>query len=147
MFGFLREETDNSENSAKRIAYLEQKYGISFPDILRQLYAATDSRRIKKCEITVDGVSYYPTRLVLLDGVGANFEFVADDDRVKPMCDIIPSDWYPLASDDGGNYFYWSSISHSVYYIYSDAVEKKKLIAQSIEDFFELLNKSIIKNN
>ncbi len=35
MFKFLAEETDNREKSAERIAYLEQKYGIVFPDILR----------------------------------------------------------------------------------------------------------------
>ena len=39
MFKFLKEEIDNKEESAERIAYLEKKYGITFPDILKELYA------------------------------------------------------------------------------------------------------------
>ena len=46
MFKFLKEEIDNREKSAERIAYLEQKYGIIFPDILKELYAKTDCNSI-----------------------------------------------------------------------------------------------------
>lgn len=55
MFRFLTEEINNSEKSAVRIAQIEQKYGIAFPQILRELYAKMDGSYMKMCEIERSG--------------------------------------------------------------------------------------------
>ena len=97
MFRFLEDEIDNREQSSERITYLEKKYDIVFPDILRQLYARTDSNSMKMCELEVDGVSYVAANLVTLVDGDIDFEYAADDSRDEPMCNFVPSDWYPLA--------------------------------------------------
>ncbi|MGB4091478.1 MAG: SMI1/KNR4 family protein [Ruminococcus flavefaciens] len=143
MFRFLEDEIDNREQSSERITYLEKKYDIVFPDILRQLYARTDSNSMKMCEIEVDGVTYVAANLVTLIDGDIDFEYAADDSRDEPMCNFVPSDWYPLAYDNSGNYFYWSSNTHQVYFLDTENVDKQVLMSDSIEAFFELLNNSI----
>ena len=144
MFKFLVEEIDNKEKSAERIAYLEQKYGIVFPDILRQLYSKLASCDMKMCEFEISGRHFAVTGIVPLEGEDTEFEFITDDDRDEPMCNFIPSDWYPLA-EYCGNYFYLISNSHRVYYIDHEDVEKQVSISDSIEAFIELLNNSVVE--
>ena len=145
MFKFLKEEIDNREKSAERIAYLEQKYGIIFPDILKELYAKTDCNSIKICEIKIDERSYVVASLVTLEDGDIDFEYAADDARDEPMCNFVPSDWYPLAYDNGGNYYYWSDKTHQVYFLDSEDVDEQVHISESIEAFIELLNTSIVE--
>lgn len=142
MFEFLINRTDNRIRSAARIAYLEQKYGITFPEILRELYASTDSPEIKLCEFEIGGRSFAADQLVLLqsDDGDIDFEYAADNDRDEPMCSFVPPDWYPLLYC--GNFFYWSSISHKVYYLDHEDVDNPVLIAESIEEFIEMLDRS-----
>jgi hypothetical protein len=144
MFKFLVEEIDNKEKSAERIAYLEQKYGIVFPEILRQLYAKTDSGEMKMCEMEIGGRTFVAANLVTLEEGDMDFEYAADDVRDEPMCNFIPADWYPIAYDNGGSFFYWSSNSHRVYYVDHENVEKQVSISDSIEAFIELLNNSVV---
>ena len=151
MFKFLVEEIDNKEKSAERIAYLEQKYGIVFPDVLKELYARTHSAEMKTCEIYIgedeeDFVEVY--EMIPLDDANYNFEFCADNDRSKPMSEYIPNDWYPFAVDQGNAKFYWSSKDHKVWFVIPDdpeSLEKPDLIANSVEEFIELLNNSIVE--
>ena len=143
MFNFLEGETDNREKSAERIAYLENKYGIAFPDILKDLYSRTDCSGMKMCEMEINGHSYVAASLVALEDGDIDFEYAADDDRDEPMCNYIPSDWYPFAYDNGGNYFYWSSDTHRVYFSDRENVEEPVLVSDSIEAFLDLLNDSV----
>ncbi len=144
MFKFLTEEIDNREKSAERIAYLEQKYGIVFPDILRQLYSKVVSGDMKMCEFEIGDCHFAVTGIIPLEGEDIEFEYITDDDRDEPMCNFIPSDWYPL-TEYAGNYFYWSSNTHHVYYVDHEDVENQVLITDSIEAFIELLNNSIVE--
>ncbi len=145
MFGFLIEEIDNKQKSAERIAYLEQKYGIVFPDILKDFYAITDCSNVKMCEMKMNERFCVVANLVTLEGGDIDFEYAADDDREEPMCNFIPSDWYPFAYDNGGNYFYWSNKNHHVYYVDRENVEEQVYISDSIEAFLELLNNSVVE--
>lgn len=143
MFRFLTEEIDNREKSANRIAYLEQKYGITFPDVLKDFYAKTDCSGMKMCEIKINERCFVAAGLVALEDGDIDFEYAADDDRDEPMCNFIPPDWYPLAYDNGGNYFYWSSDDYRVCYVDRENVEERVLVSESIEAFFDLLNHSV----
>ena len=145
MFRFLKEEIDNREKSAERIAYLEKKYNITFPDILKLLYARTDCNGIKMCEIKINERSYVVASLVALEDGDIDFEYATDDARDEPMCNFVPSDWYPLAYDNGGNYYYWSDKTHQVYYLDSENVDEQVHISESIEAFIELLNTSVVE--
>ena len=48
----------------------------------------------------------------------------------------------PLAEDTDGEDFYWDSASGKVYYISMENVENPVPICDSVEQFFEILNKS-----
>ena len=143
MFRFLTDETDNREKSAARIAYLEQKYGIVFPEILRQLYAKTDSGEMKMCEMKIGGRTFVAANLVTLEEGDMDFEYAADDVRDEPMCNFIPADWYPIAYDNGGSFFYWCSSTQQIFFVDSENVDEKVLIADNPEAFIELLNNSV----
>ena len=144
MFKFLIEEIDNKGKSEERIAYLEQKYDIVFPAILRLLYSKITSGEMKMCEFEIVDRHFAVTRIVHLEDEDIDFEFIADDERDEPMCNYIPCDWYPLA-EYGGNYYYWSSNTHRIYYVDHEDVEEQMLISDSIEAFIELLNNSIVE--
>lgn len=150
MFKFLIEEIDNREKSAKRIAYLEQKYGIVFPNILKDLYAKTNGGILKKCEVPLNGDAEDTAEVWCMYTLGDseyNFEFVADNDRTEPMNAYIPDDWYPFAYDRGGASFYWSNKEHKVWFVIKDdpdSLEEPDLVANSIAEFIELLNNSTI---
>ena len=77
--------------------------------------------------------------------VHIDFEYATDDARDEPMCNFVPSDWYPLAYDNGGNYFYWSDKTHQVFFLDNENVDEQVRISESIEAFIELLNTSIVK--
>lgn len=151
MFKFLKEEIDNREKSAERIAYLEKKYNITFPDILKELYARTNGGSLKKCLVAInddpdDAAEVWC--MFKLSDAESDFEFIADHDREEPMNEYIPADWYPFAYDRGGAKFYWSSKDHKVWFVIPDdpdSLEKPDLIADSIEAFIELLNHSVVE--
>ena len=152
MFRFLEKEIDNREKSAERIADLEQKYGIVFPDILRELYARTNGGRLKECEVPLGGDPDDTAEVWCMFKLGDSdyhFESVADHDREEPMNAYIPDDWYPFAYDRGGAKFYWSSKDHKVWFVIPDdpdSLEEPDLVADSIKAFIELLNNSVAED-
>ncbi len=143
----LNGETDNREKSETRIAYLEQKYGVVFPDILKDLYSKTDCSGMRSCYIEIDHNDYYDFEvyaLVTLEDEYGGFEWLVDNIyRAEPMNRYIPADWFPLAEDEDGEQFFWSSKTHQVYYVSSEGPEDKILVADSIEEFIDMLNDSV----
>ena len=145
MFKFLVEEIDNREKNAERIAYFEQKYGIVFPDILKELYARTNDGILKECKFQIDGFTFGVWQLVSLDGDRKfNFEFIADDDRDERFEGVF-DDWYPLAYDRGAATYYWNSKTHEICFVIDGMIEESADICNSIEEFIELLNNSIVE--
>ena len=141
---FLNGEADNREESEARIAYLEQKYGIVFPDILKDLYSRTDCSGLRGCYIENDSIDCEVYDLVTLENEVRGFEQLVDEIyRAEPLCRHIPDDWFPLAEDEDGDHFFWSSKTHQVYYASQDEPENKILIADSIEEFIDMLNESV----
>ena len=142
-FRFAEQASGSRENSAARIQYLEQKYGIVFPEILREFYATTDSGGMKPCEIELNGRRFYPSSLVTLEDGDLDFEYAADNDRDEPMCQFVPADWYPFAYDGSGNLFYWSSRTQQVFFLDQEDADAPVQIAESIEEFMEMLNNAV----
>ncbi len=46
---------------------------------------------------------------------------------------------YPLARNEGGDYFYWDVRDENVYMIYCDDIENPVWVCESIKAFFELM--------
>ncbi|WP_024856159.1 SMI1/KNR4 family protein [Ruminococcus albus] len=140
---FLNGEADNREKSEARIAYLEQKYGIVFPEILKDLYSRTDCSGMRSCYIEIDHDFEVYDLVTLEDEVGGFEQLVDCIYRTEPLCRYIPDDWFPLAEDKDGNHFFWSSKTQQVYYGSCEEIEDKILIADSIEEFIDMLNDSV----
>lgn len=143
-YRFLEREIDNREKSEVRIAYLEQKYGIVFPDILKDLYSRTDCLGMRTCYVEIDDHGYEVCELVTLEDEDGGFEWLVDGIyRVEPMNRFIPADWYPIAEDEGGDHYFWSSRTQQVYYVFQEELDEKVLIADSVEEFLEMMNDSV----
>ena len=145
-YRFLLNETDNREKSEARTAYLEQKYGIAFPDILKDLYSKTDRFEIKTCYIETEHYleDLEVCDLVTLEDAVGGFEQLVDEIyRAEPMNRYIPEDWFPLAEEECGDHFFWSSKTQQVYYVSEEDSNEKILIADSIEEFIDMLNDSV----
>ena len=52
---------------------------------------------------------------------------------------IIDEHLYPLARNEGGDYFYWDVRDENVYMIYCDDVENPVWVCDSIKAFFDLM--------
>ena len=141
MFKFLKEEINNHK-STERIAYLEQKYGIVFPGILKQLYKKSDGGNMKLCVFSIDGFEFEAAALISLKPEKAGFEAFTDLDRENGF---LPCDFYPLCYDRGGETYYWSSRTQKVFFVTDDDIENPILISDSIEEFFDLLNNSVVE--
>ena len=46
---------------------------------------------------------------------------------------------YPLARNEGGDYFYWDVRDENVYMIYCDDVENPVWVCDSMKAFFDLM--------
>ena len=46
---------------------------------------------------------------------------------------------YPLACNEGGDYFYWDIRDENVYMLYCDDIENPVWICASVKEFFDLL--------
>lgn len=66
------------------------------------------------------------------------------------MKEYIPNDWYPFAEDMGGATYYWSSETHKVYFVIPDdpdSLEEPDPVADSIEEFIEMMNNSVVEED
>ena len=65
-----------------------------------------------------------------------SFEKIVKNDREDG---IIDKHLYPLARNEGGDYFYWDVRDENVYMIYCDDVENPVWVCDSIKAFFDLM--------
>lgn len=55
----------------------------------------------------------------------------------------IPDNMIPIASDDGGDLFYWDTLTENVYAYYDDNIENPIYICNGIKAFFDIMNENI----
>ena len=141
MYPFLTDaqasSPDEIAKNAARIKSLESKYDISFPDELKTYYTHYDGKKIKLCTFQVGNAEYEVSKIVPVGGDGLTFEKIVDNDREDGF---ISCEFYPLASNRGGDLYYWELGSKNIFLIYGDDVEHPHYICQNISDFFELLS-------
>lgn len=141
MYGFIKEERENTHISDGDISEIEKKYGVSFPAILREYYLRHNGDKIRLCIFTVDYEEFGVAELVELKYGSCSFEKLVENDRED---EIIDEHLYPLANNEGGDYFYWDARDGNVYMIYCDDIENPVPVCASVEEFLELMEKSII---
>ena len=139
MHRFIKTAPKDPAETKAAIGRLEEKYGIQFPDALKELYAECETGRIKLCVFSIGGVVCEVSALTHIVTNNLCFEKIADWDRSDGF---LPGTFYPLAADRGGNTYYWDSTSGKVYLSFPENIKNPFLIAGSTQEFIELLDES-----
>ena len=139
MYQFLAEQpSTQDENMLNRsIKYLEEKYRIIFPPVLQDYYTHYNGVRIKLCKLTVNDYSCEVSRIVPVIAEHMSFEYIADRNREDGY---ISDRLFPLAMDRGGNLYYWNVDGGGVVLVLTDDIENPFSVADSVQDFFTLLD-------
>lgn len=139
MYKFIKECKEGYSISEEDIERIEEEYGIEIPSVLRKFYYNYNCARIHLCKFYVEGCEYEISEILPLKYGEVCFEQVLENDRLD---DIIPRNMLPLANNRGGDYYYWDTLSENVYIYFCDDIENPIYICKSIEEMFEIMNKS-----
>ena len=118
---------------------LEAKYGFAFPPVLWEFYRRHDGQKIALCKLEVNGYSCVVSELVSLCAGQMTFEWIVDNDREDGF---INPGFFPLAMDKWDNTYYWQEGTEQVYLLLADDIENPFLVADSIQEFFDLLERA-----
>ena len=139
MYSFVIGPEDSHDDSVDKIHDLEKKYKIKFPEVLVEYYSKCDGNPIILSKITIDGYECEIAKIVPIISDKMSFEDIVDNDRVDGF---LPTNFYPIARDRGGDYYYWDSKTEVVYLILVDDYENPFKVSDSINAFFEMIEKS-----
>jgi len=137
MFDFVKEHVNAATNIKLAIEQLESKYGIHFPKLLKQYYESFDGCKMNVCVFHVDGYECEVSRMIPICGHDITFEHIADNNRSDGF---LNPNYFPLAANRGGDYYYWDSASGKIYLVLSDDIENPFEICDSIDAFFAILD-------
>lgn len=129
----------NEEAVCTAMDQLEAKYNIAFPPVLREFYRQHDGQKIALCKLQVNGYRCEVSELVPLCSGQITFEWIADNDRKDSF---ISAALFPLATDRGGNTYYWHKDTEQIFLLLADDIENPFLVADSIQAFFDLLEQA-----
>ena len=118
----------------------EKLIGRDVPDVLRDFYRSYNGASIKLCIFDIDGYDFEVFEILPLVHGKCCVEKIYEDDREDGY---IRESLIPLANNSGGDYYYWDKNDEKIYLIYCDDIENEILIADSKEDFFDIMNKNI----
>ena len=134
MYDFVNGKEGQHLESLKEIEKLEKKYGIEFPQVLKEYYSKYDGEKIHLRTLMVDGYEWEVAKFVPIVSEKMNFESIADGDREDGF---ISADYYPIARDRGGNYYYWDAKTGNVYLVLVDDYEEPIKVADSVGQFLQ----------
>lgn len=137
MFEFIKGKEKKCEESIKKIKEIENKYGILFPDKLVEFYSLYDGEKIDLRKFEVNGFECEVVKIVPIIADKMFFESIVESDRADGF---IPKDYFPLARDRGGNFYYWKSETYEVFLVFCDDYENPYKVADTVNDFFLKLN-------
>ncbi len=139
MYQFLAERPGAQDEDvlSRHIKYLEGKYRITFPPVLKNYYIHYNGVRIKLCKLTVEHYSFEVARIIPVIAERMSFEHIADRNREDGY---ISDRLFPLAMDRGGNLYYWSADGGGVLLVLADDIENPFPVAESVQQFFSLLD-------
>lgn len=136
MYKFVKGTEGEHLKSLDKISELEKKYSIKFPKSLKEYYFKYDGEKINVCIITINGYDCEIAKIVPIIAEKMNFEAITDNDKADGF---IPMNYYPLARDRGGNYYYWDSKTGEVFLLLVDDFENPFKVADSVDDFLIML--------
>ena len=137
MFNFLKDTQKHNHTTLSDITRIEKKYSIVFPLMLKNFYLGYDGNKINLCKLNIDGYPCEVAKIIPINASGLTFEKIVDNDRADGFID---KDFYPIASNRGGDFYYWSTKTGKVYLVLADDIENPFVVSSSIEAFWGLLD-------
>ena len=119
------------------IREVEERFGITFPQVLRKFYLEHNGDIIKSCIFTLDGNEYMVQDLHYIKvknraSVDLIFPWQIEDGYISPC-------FVPFAYDPGGESYYWHTEDESVYFINGIDIENPVFVCKTIDEFFKLI--------
>ena len=142
---------------------IEKKFGIKFPDILREYYLKYNAKWIHSIVINApdeDGSCIHDILPIIntpINEFGVKNEYsvecIKDNEMNEPKefgYLRIRNNFIPLAINQGGNIYYWDSNDGKVYISYNDNEDENGLeipyyVCSSVEEMFKLMDEAYEK--
>lgn len=142
MFKFIESEDLEKNVTNDYINELEKKMKIAFPSILREYYLKHNFSKDKECTFRIEGID---ADFILDTIIPLKYGTIPLEKEYKLVLEneYISNENIPLAVDMDADNYYWNSNTGKVYYISHENVENPILVCNSVEEFFEILNKSV----
>lgn len=139
MFEFIYSDSKQNNVTLDYVRDFEEKKGIKFPAVLVDFYTKHNKAELKKCSFLIHNLEFSVEFIIPLNYGNVCVEKILS---FNEGVEWIPETFLPLAEDVDGDDFYWDSSNGKVYYLSMGNVENPIPICDSVEQFFEILNKS-----
>ena len=138
-FKFISCDTGEKNVTKEYISELESKLNIKFPEVLVDYYTNHNRAEIEEFTFTILNLDFSVEFIIPLLYGNVCVENIMSFNQGN---EYIPDTFIPLAEDIDGEDFYWDASTGKVYYLSIENVENPIPICDSVEQFFEILNKS-----
>lgn len=142
MFKFISNDSNKDNVPLDYISEFEKKKSITFPDVLVDYYMNHNKAELKEVNFSIHNLEFSVEFLIPLKYGNVCVEKILSFNEGN---EYISKTFIPLAEDIDGEDFYWDSSNGKVYYLSMENVENPIPICNSVEQFFEILNRSCAK--
>lgn len=139
MFKFISNDSGKDNVGLDYIREFEENWDLSFPDILVDFYSNHNKAQLEEFSFFIHNLEFSVEFIIPLRYGNVCVEKILLFNKGN---EYIPKTFIPLAEDIDGEDFYWDSSSGKVYYLSMENVENPIPICDTVEQFFEILNKS-----
>lgn len=139
MFRFISRDTNEKNVTKEYVHELEAKLGIRFPDILVEYYTNHNTAELLEFSFSIHRLDFSVEFIIPLKYGTVCVEKILSFNEGN---ESVPATFIPLAEDVDGEDFYWDSLNGKVFYLSMENVENPIPICDSVEEFFEILNRS-----
>ena len=139
MFKFIRNDPNKDNVTLEYIKMFEETWNIRFPNILVDYYMNHNQAELEEVSFTIHNLEFSVEFIIPLQYGNVCVEKILSFNEGN---EYISKTFIPLAEDIDGEDFYWDSSSGKVFYLSMENVENPIPICDTVEQFFEVLNKS-----
>ena len=139
MFKFILNDSNKENVTLEYIRKFEEKWGVRFPDVLVNYYMNHNRSELEEFSFLIPNLEFYVEFIIPLRYGNICVEKILSFNEGN---EYISKTFIPLAEDIDGEDFYWDSSSGKVFYLSMENIENPIPICDTVEQFFEILNKS-----
>lgn len=140
MFKFIKKEDASCKIDASYIHEAEKNINAVFPKILAKYYLEHNGAEINEISFIKNGIGFVVIELYTIKyGNQPIEEMVA----INSTDEGFPAGFIPLGLDEDYDEYCWDKNTGKVYYFCRENDKNPFLIADSVDEFFELLNGNI----